>query len=90
MKYLHQFFKLKKGALLKVHFSQPAKVLLLNDYNYKKYTAHVTYTYWGGELAESPYLFEVPATGLWHVVVEKGGYFKPKNIVASIDLITGN
>jgi hypothetical protein len=90
MKYLHQILKLKKGSLLKVHFNQPTKVIVLDDYNYKKYKTHVTYAYWGGELEKSPYIFEVPSTGLWHVVVERGGYFKPKNIIASVDVITAN
>jgi hypothetical protein len=65
-------------------------VLVLDEYNYKKYKTHVTYNYWGGEMEKSPCIFEVPSTGLWHVVVERGGYFKPKNIVASVDLITAN
>ena len=90
MKYLHQILRLKKGTFLKIHFNQPTKVLLLTDYNYKKYKDHVTYSYQGGQMEESPYIVKVPATGLWHIVIEKGGYFKPKNIVASVDLMTSN
>jgi len=88
MKYLHQILKLKKGTQIKIHFSESAKVLILTDYNYKKYKGHITYNYRGGKMEKSPYLFEVPADGLWHVVIEKGSYFKPQNIIASVDIIS--
>lgn len=86
MKYLHRILKAKKGAHIKVHFSEPAKVLLLGDYQYKNYKEHRTYDYRGGELENSPHQFEIPNDGLWHVVVERGGYFNPKNIVATVEV----
>ncbi len=87
MKYLHRILKVKKGAHIKVHFSEPSKVLLLGDYQYKNYKEHRTYDYRGGELENSPHQFEIPTDGLWHVVVERGGYFNPKNIVATVELV---
>ena len=86
MKYLHQTLKVKKGTQVTVHFSQPTKVLLLGDYQYKNYKDHRTYNYRGGNLEQSPQQFEIPNDGLWHVVVEKGSYFNPKNIVASVEV----
>jgi hypothetical protein len=88
MKYLHQILKLKKGTHIRVHFSQPSKVLLLTSSNYLLYKNHVTYTYYGGVLEQSPYDFEVPSDGVWHVVVERGGYFNPKNIEASVNILS--
>jgi hypothetical protein len=86
MKYLHQILKAKKGTHIKVHFSEPTKVLLLGDYQYKNYKDHKTYNYRGGELQKSPTQFEIPNDGLWHVVIERGGYFNPKNIKAAVEV----
>jgi hypothetical protein len=86
MKYLHQIFKAKKGTQIKVHFSEPTKVLLLGDYQYENYKENRTYDYRGGMLEQSPQEFEIPNDGKWHVVVERGSYFNPKNIVASVEV----
>jgi Domain of unknown function (DUF1883) len=86
MKYLHRILKLKKGMHIKVHFNQPTKILLLGDFQYKNYKDHRTYEYRGGEMAASPQRFVIPNDGLWHVVVERGGYFHPKNIVANVEV----
>lgn len=86
MKYLHQTLKAKKGTQIKVHFSQPSKVLLLGDYQYKNYKENRTYDYRGGRLEESPQMFEIPNDGLWHVVVEKGSYFHPTDVVATVEV----
>lgn len=86
MKYLHRILKAKKGTPIKVHFSQPAKVLLLGDYHYKNYKEHRTYNYRGGVLENSPQEFIIPNDGLWHIVVERGGYFHPKDIVATVEV----
>lgn len=89
MKYLHQILKLEKGVCVKVHFNRPAKVMLMNDRNFLRYQSHTTHTYWGGNMDESPYEFTVPYAGIWHVVVEKGGYFSPLDLQASVT-ITSN
>jgi len=86
MKYLHRILKAKKGTYIKVHFSEPTKVLLLGDYQYKNYKEHRTYDYRGGQLTKSPQQFEIPNDGLWHVVVERGGYYNPKNITAGVEV----
>ena len=86
MKYLHRILKAKKGTHIKVHFSEPTKVLLLGDYQYKNYKEHRTYDYRGGVLERSPQQFVIPNDGLWHIVVERGGYFHPKNITAAVEL----
>ena len=87
MKYLHRVFKAKKGTRVVINISEPTRVMLLGDYNYKKYKEHKTYSYRGGMIEEKSHEFEIPNDGLWHVVIEKGGYFAPKPIVASVDII---
>jgi hypothetical protein len=86
MKYLHRILKAKKGTHISVHFDQPTKILLLGDYQYKNYKEHKTYNYRGGASENSPKQFVIPNDGLWHVVVERGGYFNPKNIVAKVEV----
>jgi len=88
MKYLHQILKLEKGMHIKVHFNRPTKIMLMNDHNFVRYQNHTTHTYWGGKMEESPYEFIVPNAGIWHVVVEKGGYFDPINIQASVTIVS--
>jgi len=88
MKYLHRVFKAKKGAHILVHFSEPTRVMLIGDFDYKKYKDGKTYNYRGGDLEVSPHDFEIPNDGQWHVVIEKGGYFHPKAIVGSVELVT--
>jgi hypothetical protein len=87
MKYLHRFFKAKKGTHVKVHFDQPTRVLLIGDYNYRQYKEHRTFSYHGGLLDDSPHEFRVPSDGIWHVVIERGGYYNPKNIHASVEVV---
>lgn len=86
MKYLHRILKAKKGTHIKVHFSEPAKILLLGDFHYKNYKEHRTYDYRGGVTQKSPLLFVIPNDGLWHVVIERGSYFHPKNIIANVEI----
>jgi hypothetical protein len=87
MKYLHRVFKAKKGTRVVVNISQPARVLLLGDYQYKQYKEHKTYTYRGGMIEASKEEFTVPNDGLWHVVIEKGSYYNPMEISASVDIL---
>jgi hypothetical protein len=84
MRYLHRVFKAKKGNHVIVHFSEPTRVMLLGDYEYKKYKDHRTYNYRGGNLEVSPHDFEIPNDGLWHIVIEKGTYHDPKPITGSV------
>jgi len=87
MKYLHRVFKAKKGTHVVVNISQPARVLLLGDYHYRQYKDHKTYSYRGGMIEGSKEEFTVPNDGLWHVVIEKGSYYNPMEITASVDII---
>lgn len=87
MKYLHRVFKAKKGTRVVVHFNEPTRVMLIGDFDYKKYKDHKTYNYRGGNLEESPHEFEIPNDGTWHIVIEKGSYYNPRTIVASVEIM---
>lgn len=71
-----------------VHFSEPTRVMLIGDYDYKKYKEHKTYNYRGGHLEVSPHDFEIPNDGLWHIVIEKGSYYNPREITASVEMVS--
>jgi hypothetical protein len=86
MKYLHKVFKAKKGSHVIVHFSHPTKVMLLGDSGYKQYKEHKTYNYRGGMMEGNQHEFTIPNDGLWHVVVEKGSYYNPMPVTASVEV----
>jgi hypothetical protein len=87
MKYLHKVFKAKKGTHVVVHISEPTRVLLIGDYQYKQYKEHKTFSYRGGMVEGNSTDIEVPNDGLWHVVIEKGSYFHPKPLTASVEIL---
>jgi hypothetical protein len=87
MKYLHRVFSAKKGYHVVVHFSEPTRVMLISDMEYKNYKEHFTYRYRGGDFSESPHEFEIPNDGTWHVVIEKGSYYNPRPISGSVEII---
>jgi len=87
MKYLHRVFKAKKGNHVIVTFSEPTRVMLIGDYDYKKYKDHKTYNYRGGNLQTSPHDFEIPNDGRWHVIIEKGSYYNPKPITGAVEIV---
>ena len=86
MKYLHRVFKAKKGTRVMVQISEPTKVMLIGDYNYRQYKEHKTVSYNGGMIEDSSCEFTIPNDGLWHVVIEKGSYYNPKPITASVEI----
>ena len=88
MRFLRAKVKARVGERLTVEFSEPTKVLIMTDREFKKYQNHNTYSFFGGE-KESPYEFTVPKSTSWNVVVEKGSYFNPKDITAKITKSSG-
>lgn len=61
--------------------------MLLKEAEYKKYKDGKTYNYRGGFAENSPIKFVLPESATWHVIVEKGSYFNPKNITASVQIL---
>ncbi len=86
MKYLHRVFKAKKGTHVVVHISEPTRVLLIGDYQYKQYKEHKTFNYRGGLVEGKSQEFDIPNDGLWHVVIEKGSYYNPLPVTASVEI----
>lgn len=89
MRYLYQSFSARKSDQVEVSFDQPTKVKLMTKREFEKYRKSKTYTYWGGDKTDSPAVMDIPTDGKWVVVVEKGTYFNPIEISASISIIKG-
>lgn len=70
-----------------VNFSESAKVMLLKDSEYRKYKDGLTYNYRGGVAENSPVKFVLPEGATWHIIVEKGSYFNPKNVTVSVQIL---
>lgn len=87
MRYLHITFKAEKDRVVQVDINKPARVLLIDKKNFKKYRATGGFTYYGGPCEKPPRMFRVPQKGEWTIVVEKGGYFKKEDITASVQLL---
>jgi hypothetical protein len=86
MKFLYQKFDATKGQKVKVDFSKPTKVKMMNTVHFEKYRKSKTHTYVGGAFEKSPAVFEVPSDGRWVVVIEKGTHFKPLDLEGSVEL----
>lgn len=89
MRYLRAKVKAKSGERLTVEFSEPTRVLIMTDNEFKKYKNHNTFTYFGGE-KESPFEFTIPKSTSWNVVVEKGSYYSPRPITAKVIKSSGS
>lgn len=85
MRFLYGKVKASVGHTVKVEFSKPTRVLIMTDREFVRYKNNLTFTYYGGH-KESPYEFTVPKSGTWYVVVEKGTYYEPEKIKASISI----
>ncbi|MEM9022688.1 MAG: DUF1883 domain-containing protein [Bacteroidota bacterium] len=88
MRYLHSVHKVRKGQSIEVTFDKPAKIMLISDRQFKRYTKSISFRYRGGFLQESPFNFPAPADGKWHIVVELGGYFNYEQVQATARVVT--
>lgn len=87
MRFLHGKVKAYKGQTIEITFSEPTRVLVMNQKNFEKYKNNLTFTYYGGMKEDSPYSFKVPVSGEWYVVVEKGTYHEPKDMEANFKVV---
>jgi hypothetical protein len=83
--YLHYVFSAMREDVLEVRLGQGANVILLDDLNYARYRAGIDFHFWGGYAQESPVALPVPYSGIWHLVVDLGGF--PGTLRASAKLI---
>lgn len=88
MRFLHCKVKARLGDRIRVETSKPTRVLIMTDREFKKYKNNNTFTYYGG-FKDAPYEFAVPKSDAWEVVIEKGSYYHPEDITASVSKVTG-
>jgi len=87
MKFLHKPLKAQAGDIIRVEFSRPTKVLLIQSRQFEKYKKGKTYHYRGGAAEKSPVEFTVPFDGIWHAIIEKGTFNKPLDVSGNAQLI---
>lgn len=64
-----------QGDVAEVTLSGNAvNVLLVDSVNLSAYKRGAQYQYYGGHYTQSPVHLSVPHSGVWHVVVDHGGY----------------
>ncbi len=87
MNHIHYPFDAERGDLIEVTIDRAANVQLLDPANYENYRNGRGFVYEGGYATTSPVQFEVPASGVWHVVIDLGG--GPGRVRAVARLISG-
>jgi len=87
MKFLHKPLKAQAGDVIRVEFSRPTRVLLIQSRQFEKYKKGKTYHYRGGESEKSPVEFTVPFDGVWHAIIEKGTFKNPIDVSGNAELI---
>ena len=71
MNHLHKYLSLSEGDTLKIHLSNPAHVMLLDDNNYSLYKDEEEYDFYGKLAKQSPCMIRAPYAGSWHLVIEQ-------------------
>jgi hypothetical protein len=62
------------GAVAEVVLSSQANVRLLSQSEFQKYKTGQDHRMIGGLAKESPFRVQIPSAGMWHVVIDLGGY----------------
>lgn len=84
MNYLHSEAQIGPDNCFVVSISGQANVLLLDNCNYLNYKSGRSYNYRGGLAKRSPIRLSPPHLGIWHVIIDLGGYSGSVN--ASIEV----
>jgi hypothetical protein len=74
MNYIHQALDVGPDEVVEVMLDHPANVQLLDEENFERYQLREEFHYHGGYAPRSPYLIRPPRPGLWHLVIDLGGY----------------
>jgi len=90
MKFLHKTFELKKKEIIEVDIDVAAKVKFMTGRDFKNYKLGKTHSYYGGMFDESPVRFVIPFESVWNVVVEKGTFHNPVEVVAKCGVLPPN
>ena len=77
---------LDQGSVVEVILEEnAANVRLLDDYNFRCYKSGKKHSFHGGYIKKSPFRINVPCSGIWHVVIDIGGY--PGRIKSNVRVI---
>ncbi len=71
MNHLHKYLSLTEADMLKIHLTNPAHVMLLDDKNYALYKDEQEYDFYGKLVKRSPFAIRVPHAGSWNLVIEQ-------------------
>ncbi|SMR98859.1 hypothetical protein VIM7927_00072 [Vibrio mangrovi] len=76
MNFTHYDLKLcKQGQKVEVTLQgNTANVILIDDANFQNYKNGGKYQAYGGHMTSSVSLLQVPHSGHWHVVIDRGGF----------------
>jgi hypothetical protein len=74
MVHLHRQFEIGPEDTVEVTLDGDANVMLLDSANYAHYRRGEPYRYYGGLADASPVYLSPPCEGVWHLVVDLGGY----------------
>lgn len=71
----HELGRQPAGATVTVRLTGKAgNVILLDEENFARYRASQGFRYAGGHYHHSPVRLEVPADGVWYLVLDLGGF----------------
>ena len=74
MNYLHYRFELNPDEVIEVALDKQANVKLMDEVGFSKYKVGQRYSYLGGLARRSPVTLRPPRSGVWHLVIDLGGY----------------
>jgi hypothetical protein len=86
MNHLHKQLELTELDVLKVHLTNPAQVMLMDDENYERYRAEQEYDYYGSLVKRSPFAMRAPHSGSWHLVIEQAD--PARDVAVNVQIIT--
>ena len=61
-----------RTVLIEVTLNYSANVYLMDNNNYRSYTACEDFSYYGGRATQSPYRIKIPHSGVWQLVIDNG------------------
>jgi hypothetical protein len=75
---------LKAGSFVEVKMNIAANVRILAESAFEEYKKKAPHQFIGGYVKFSPYTVNLPETGHWYIVVDRGG--KPGTVSASVSV----
>ncbi|KKI44221.1 hypothetical protein XK97_14690 [Obesumbacterium proteus] len=82
----HRKLFLKQHAHLSVTCSEPVMVLLMDNKNFHSYNDGDGASYFGGYFCNFPANIDIPAEGIWNVVIEPAHYQTGSQLTYSLNV----